>query len=539
MPKDANEKLYVWIRSGWNTEEETVRIDAKQAGNDSPTVYVFIPKRAEIRSYLIDFKAAEATLNIKASTPPSTADGKEAMTAMETIRNNALRNINSLLSEIFSEAKVFQAGGSEIIDSTLKATINKALNNSLQRLYGQFEIADNPNWGKAYSKAKEGAPDALKSIGYNGEPTDNPVCKAIITYISIGKKGAEIRTHFDYSPYGWPGDAIDGALQVLMVSGQLRCFDEQGKTVESKDLERKQIGKSTFKLETITISAPQRIQIRKLFQKLGIKAEAGKESQSAAGFVEKMYNLASAAGGIAPRPERPITNLIDQINGKDGNEQLLFIYEHINELMDLVSIWNGLKERIEARIGNWEMLKKLLDAAGDEDTIKEIRTQVKAIEDGRRLLHEPDMVLPLQKSLEAELRNQLNSRYKTYKVTFDNLLAKLEAEDTWKKIGEEKQKTIREKCELSLISTLNLGSYNELLQALSQYPLKTWNDRTTALKPKFDKALELANIELEPKIQTFDLPKRTFKNNDDINAWLEDIGKQLKKAIENGPIVIR
>jgi len=64
LPADANEKVCVWVRDGWSIDENSVRADARQAGNQSPTVFVFIPKRSagDLRHYLIDFKAASATL---------------------------------------------------------------------------------------------------------------------------------------------------------------------------------------------------------------------------------------------------------------------------------------------------------------------------------------------------------------------------------------------------------------------------------------------------------------------------------------------
>ena len=50
------------VRNEWSTDEDSVRIDARQAGNQSPTIFVFIPKRAEIANYLVESKASTATL---------------------------------------------------------------------------------------------------------------------------------------------------------------------------------------------------------------------------------------------------------------------------------------------------------------------------------------------------------------------------------------------------------------------------------------------------------------------------------------------
>src|SRR5690606_30179668 len=46
LPADANERICVWVRDGWSSDDNSVRADARQAGNQSPTVFVFISKRS-------------------------------------------------------------------------------------------------------------------------------------------------------------------------------------------------------------------------------------------------------------------------------------------------------------------------------------------------------------------------------------------------------------------------------------------------------------------------------------------------------------
>ena len=62
---------------------------------------------------------------------------------------------------------------------------------------------------------------------------------------------------------------------MLLVAGLVRVQDERGQTVDPKELERKTIGKTMFKVESATVSTPQRIEIRKLMQKLEIPAKQG------------------------------------------------------------------------------------------------------------------------------------------------------------------------------------------------------------------------------------------------------------------------
>lgn len=539
LPNDSNEKIYIWVRNGWNVEEESVRIDAKQAGNQSPTIFVFIPKRSsdDIRHFIIDYKAAIATLEKKGT--PTTPDGQQAKSAMTTIRDTAEGRINELLSEAFSGAKVFQAGGNEVFETTLKDSVIAAVKNSLQRLYPNFDIADNSTWNRVYEKAKEGSPDALKTVGFNGEPIENPVCKAVMNYIGAGKKGTDIRKNFEGATYGWPSDAIDGAIQVLMVSGLIKAADEQGRNIDAKDLERKLIGKTTFKLESVTVSVLQRIQIRKLFQKLGIKAEQGKESQKVNEFIEKLTELVNTSGGEMPKPEKPDVAVINEIRMKSGNEQLLFIYERNEELSENIDKWLILKNKIDDKMPQWDSLKILINETGSSAQFDELRIQKSAIEQGRMLLNEPDMINPLLKALEGKLREILNQYYNDYNTAFIKHRDNLNKDSAWIKIGSDKQQEILQICGISELKAIFMGTYSELLATLKQYPLNSWNDRKDALKAKFDKAIELANRELEPKIQTIDLPKKSFTNPEEVDIWLKEIETKLKEALQKGPIVIR
>ncbi|WP_419649639.1 hypothetical protein [Thiolapillus sp.] len=171
-----------------------------------------------------------------------------------------------------------------------------------------------------------GTPDALKAVGDDGEPAKNPVCKEVLSFIAGGKKGADIRQHLEGSHYGWSRDAVDGALQVLLIAGLIRVQDDHGKPIDAKALERKSIGKATFKVDSATVTTAQRIQIRKLFQKLGIKAKQGEEPSFVPQFLQQVLDLADKAGGDAPKPVTPDTKMLEDIRLSAGNEQLLALY---------------------------------------------------------------------------------------------------------------------------------------------------------------------------------------------------------------------
>lgn len=541
LPTDADQRICVWVRDGWSIDENSVRADARQAGNQSPTVFVFIPKRSadDLRHHLIDYKAASATLDKRGV--PNTPEGTEARAAMETTRQTAEGRIRELLAEAFSGARVFQGGGNEILGNDLQEMVLEASNNALQRLYPHFHTADHVGWSKVYEKAKPGAPDALRAVGDEGEPAKNPVCKAILGFIAGGKKGADIRTQFESAPYGWSRDAVDGGLQVLLVAGLIRAQDERGQTLDPRELERKTIGKVMFKVESATVTTAQRIQIRKLLQKVGLSAKQGEELAYMPQFLRKMMELADQAGGEAPKPPRPDTASLDEIRLLAGNEQLLALNNRREELGGNIDSWTDRAGRIAKRWPNWTVLKRLMAHASGLQDAEVIQAQVQTIEQQRQLLEEPDPVGPLIAGLTQLLRDELNKLQRTWKEQWDAGEQKLEIDTNWLQLEPEQRHELRAQQQLiaAAVPQISVENTPTILETLERIGLQALHDRIAAMPARFDNVASAAAELCEPKAQFIQVPRRTLKTNEEIDAWVDDVKQQLKAALQNGPIVIR
>ncbi|MDD2942063.1 MAG: BREX system P-loop protein BrxC [bacterium] len=540
LPNDANQKICVWVRDGWSIDENSVRADARQAGNQSPTVFVFIPKRAadDLRRHLIYFKAASATLDNRGA--PNTPEGSEARAAMETTKQTSEGKIRELLNEALSGARVFQGGGNEIVGNDLQEMILEASDNALQRLYPQFHTADHVGWAKVYEKAQKGAPDALKAVGDEGEPAKNTVCKAILGFIAGGKKGLDIRAHFDASPYGWSRDAIDGGLLVLLVAGLIRAQDERGQTLDPRELERKAISKVMFKVESATVTTAQRIQIRKLLQKVGLSAKQGEELVHVPLFLQKMLELAGQAGGEAPKPICPDTTSVDEIRRTAGNEQLLALYNRRDELCSSIDSWTDLAERIAKRWPNWIVLKRLMNHASGLQDAEVILAQVMTIEQQRLLLEDPDPVAPLLASITQLFRQELNCLQNLWKRHLDAGEQQLETDANWKQLEPEQRHALREPQGLTSQGApqFDVADTQSILNTLDKYPLPSLRDRIAAMDGRYQSILLEAAQLLEPKSQRARLPSATLKTKEDVEKWLAQAGAALNEQIDQGPVII-
>ncbi|MEB3189713.1 MAG: BREX system P-loop protein BrxC [Snowella sp.] len=541
LPADSDKQISIWIRDGWSSDENSVQADAREAGNQSPTIFVFIPKRSadDLRSNLITYKAAVATLENRGV--PNTPEGVEARAAMDTAKQMAVTKINSLLDEVFSGARVFQGGGNEILGNNLEEMLLEAAHNSLQRLYPNFSVADHAGWSKVYERAHKGAPDALKAVGDDGEPHQNPVCKAILNVVTASKKGLEIRNYFEGSPYGWSRDVVDGGLQMLMVAGLIRAHNEQGKPVDPKDLERKAIGKTTFKREATTITTPQRIQIRKLLQKAGIVVKQGEELDAASQFLVNLRDLADRAGGEAPKPERPDTTLLEEIRLSAGNDQLLALYNHRDVLGEFIDQWSGSAEKIESRWPAWEQLNRLSRHAQDIPEAQDLMAQIEYFKQQRQLLADPDPVTPLLNALTQLLRTELNQYNQRYEVQYQQGLKALEQDAHWHQIDSEQKNALLSQSSLQSENqpTIAVQTPEDVLNTLERTPLKILGDRLEALPTRFGKVqTEVAKLR-EPESQLVQIPKRTLKTGEDIDRWVNEVKETLQTAIEKGPVIIQ
>jgi len=540
LPSDCDKKVCVWVRDGWSIDENSVRADALQAGNQSPTVYVYIPKRSadDLRHHLIEYKAASATLDKRGV--PNTPEGTEARAAMETTKQSSEGKINELLDEAFSGARIFQGGGNEILGNDLQDMVTEAATNSLQRLFPQFHIADHTGWPKVYEKARKGAPDALKSVGDDGEPSKNSVCKTILGFIAGGKKGLDIRSHFETASYGWSRDAVDGGLHVLLIAGLIRALNERGQTVDPKELERKAIGKMMFKVESATVTTAQRIQIRKLFQKVDLSVKQGEELAYVPQFIEKLQDLADRAGGDAPKAPRPSTTTLDEIRLTAGNEQLISLYNRREELTQSIETWTDLGDRIEKKWPDWTTLKRLIGHAKGIKDADVLVSQVTHIEEKRLLLEEQNLIEPLLSNTTQLLRDELNRLDKDYKANHDKGMSRLKEDANWQKLDQEQRNTFLAEQRLALADapTIKVANTDEVLATLEKMYLSALADRVAAMSYRFDAILVSAAELMEPEVQFVKLSSLTIKTEQEIETWLDDVRNKIQKALKNGPVII-
>ena len=183
------------------------------------------------------------------------------------------QQLSGLVDNIIKNARVFQGGGNEVVAESFAELVRQAVEAALVRLFPKFSDADQPGWNRVVSRAAQGAADPLSALDYSSDMETHPVCQEVRSFVGgAGKRGADVRRHFSESPYGWSRDTVDGALLALLAGGFLRA-NRNGQAVTARGMTQQQIGVTDFYSEGVTVSAVQRIEVRKLASGIGLQGE--------------------------------------------------------------------------------------------------------------------------------------------------------------------------------------------------------------------------------------------------------------------------
>ena len=339
------------------------------------------------------------------------------------------------------------------------------------------------------------------------------------------------------SPYGWPQDAIDGALIALHTTGHLRA-SYKGAALAVKQLDQAKISATDFRVETATLRAKDRIRLRGLFQAAGVACKSGDEGLKADEFLTQLVELADQAGGDPPMPPRPATAHVETLRALAGNEQLVAILDQSDALTDQAKQWTEAAGLAAKRKPAWDTLCALLKHAGNLPEAVELRTQADAVRDERRLLEKTDPFPAIHKAAAAVLRTAVKAAHGAFVCVHKDQLEALTSSGNWKKLTAAQQEQVLAAADIGEAPALSVGNDTDLLRTLEGTALPAWRTKTDALPQQFANAALAAAKLLEPKTQRIHVTSGTLKTSDDVRAWLAETETTLTKRLADGPVII-
>jgi hypothetical protein len=536
-PQASTEDVTLWIRDGWSDDEKTVVNDARAAGVNSPMLFGYLPRLSheDLRLAIASNIAAQETLDSHGAA--TTPEAIQARKAIETHLELSSQRISELIRRIVAEAKVILGGGRDANGLELTDKVRDAATNALERLFEQFGDADHGNWGQVVAKAKGGDVGALAQVGHTGDVVTHPVCRRILDLIAAGKKGKDIRDEFRGAPYGWPQDAIDGALLVLTVAGNLRAT-LNNQPVQAQGIPQNQIGIASFYVDVPPLNVAQRLDLKALFQKADVKTPSAKESEAAGQFLDTLLKLAESAGGEAPKPEVPDKAFIRELQTLSGNAQLLRIHGQKDDLTKKIEHWKKAAATLGTRWPAWERLQTVHRLGSSLAEASTVGTSIAAMVANRSLLSEPDPVPELAKQLTSALRLALSGVQDRLESAFTEGHAKLAASSLWGQLSEDQTKSLSATHQLPTSGRDSSSNEAEIILALQSRSLTDRHNLVDAIPQRFARALADASRLLEPKAQRVVLPGATVKSPEDLEAWIQDVRGLVEEKLQEGPVIL-
>jgi hypothetical protein len=529
---NTDNKLHIWVRDGWFDNETLLLQDIRAEGNDTPLAYAYVKKQRdeELRAEIIKYLAAKQTLDAKGLS--GTPEGQQAQRSMETRRGLALQNITDIVTAIGKEATIYLAGGSKIDQGSVGENIKDALDSIADRQFPEFKSkGDSKDWDKALSKAIANDPEAMKRIGWDKDIKDHPIAIELLRFMGNSTKtGKEIRNQFTKAPYGWSQDAVDTIILMLRLTEHI--------STPETSLNQSKIGGASFKKESHTISAVDKMKIRKIYLEAGINCKSGEEFVCSNTYLSKLKELANKVSGDAPLPEPISIQFIKDIENQDGNERLLTMLEQQEDLKAKYSDWNTKAQAVTKRGDSWKLLSSLVQYAPTTPEVELMQQEVEAIKEDRLLLHEPDLVAPLIAKLTDYLNKALQQVKEEYIVQYDKLKADLEANEHFLKVEAKEQKAILAKNQIVSKPELKALDARAMLNQLQHESLSTWQTKIAALSTQFAAALSEAVKLTQPKAKTYAAPKKTISSKAELDTYINQIKAEIEALLDGSSSVI-
>ena len=537
-PSADGGRVPIWVQDEWSTSRSSVRAEARQAGAESPIVFVFLPRLEadKLRETIGRFRAAEQTADLRAE--PQTMAGVEAREAMRSRKSLEETRVGELVNNIIKNAQVYQGGGIELSGSAFPELVKQTVDASLARLFPKFPDADHLGWHTVVTRASQGAADPLTAVGHTSDADQLSVCQEVRSFVGgAGRRGSDVRRNFSNPPYGWSRDTVDGALLALLAGGFLRGM-RNGQAVTAQGMTQQQIAGTEFFIEGMIISASQRIAVRRVGAELGLPVKNGEEPEVVPLILQRMLDQAKYAGGDAPLPALPETTIVGQLQELAGNHQIVEVAKQADTLIACYQEWSATREAAQTRLPEWQRLEGFVHHARNLPVAAELTAQMEAIKVGRTLLTNPSPIGPLLLQVTATLREAVSEARERLRDERDREVADLDASDLWLKLEPEDVARILEAHGLGPVPDLDIGDDEALMKCLEGAGLEDWNVQLLALPTRVSQAREEAARLSEPKAVTVRLTPATLSSREEVEDYIHDLREELLSQVEDHPVII-
>jgi len=492
---DATE-LILWVRNGWEITDSQVRTAVGEQGQDSPMVTLLLPKMRDhdFKNAIADWRAAAKVINTQPA--PTTEEGLRALDAMNSLAKRSEAKVNDCVSEVLGAAQVLMGGGENVQGTgTLPSAVKDALGKAAIRKFPRFKDADHAGWPQVFKRAKEGNAEALSVVGHTKEISSHPVVKEIKAHIGTATKtGASIHKYFMAEPYGWPKDAINGAMAVLVQSEEVSASDGAA-PVAAANLTEPVMTRLNYKVETVTVTFAQKQALKMLATNVGAPANP----VDVPACLRILRDAGRAAGGEAPLPQASPTTELDILLGKFGAEQHVAVADQVPNLIAQWDTWQATTKTAKLRLLEWHEARSLLRHSEILPTHGERQAALNAIETQRSLLAEPNPMTPILATLRSDLRAGIHAAHDRAAAAREAAVDKLKATPQWVDLPESESVVFLNQNGLAEPELPDVADDTHLIDSLERRSLSARNDQADAFAGKAGPAIIRLIEQVTPK----------------------------------------
>ena len=183
-------------------------------------------------------------------------------------------------------------------------------------------------------------------------------------------------------------------------------------------------------------------------------------------------------------------------------------------------------------------MQRLASHASDLQEAGTFLAQMQTVEQKRQLLAEPDPVAPLLSGLAQILREELNRLDGEYASRHEAGMRRLNDDMNWQQLKPEQHYQLMSEQNLRETDQpkVSVQTTKDVLNTLDTCNLANFKARVAALPGRFDEVLKGAAALCEPKVQFIHVPSRTLQNEEELEAWLDEVRQKLKAHLKNGPV---
>jgi hypothetical protein len=350
--------------------------------------------------------------------------------------------------------------------------------------------------------------------------------------------GSKIRKTLEAPPFGWPKDAVDGAIIALHRAGVVRAT-RNGNNIAPGALDQNVIPAAEFRPEATVVPTKDKLAVKGVCAHLGVtNVKSGEEEIRIGEALKALAELGKRVGGDPPLPAVPSMTLLNELKSKSGAELLVAVASRASDIKELWNSWKQQAVLIEKRQPAWDCAKRLAACGKILPELADAHVQLQAIETHRSLLADPDPVSPVAALIAGVLRVKLQAIHESHSRAIVEAMKVLEADALWRSLNPDQQKTILEAQKVVAPQKPTVGTFDELLATLEASSLEARENVAALVPNRVAIALAEAAKLLKPASRNLKFAPVTLETELQVMEWIAERQAQLLEEIKKGPVIL-